>query len=141
MSPERCAEAGVEYREKNALFSEADFISVHLRLSERTKQLIGANEFFLMKPDAHLVNTSRAAIVDETALERALVGGVIAGAALDVFDREPMPADHPLLSTPNLLLTPHIGYVTRETYRIFYEETLAAIEAWLEGHPIRILTS
>lgn len=135
----RCAELDVEYRTKEQLFAEADFITLHLRLSDRTRHLVGAEEFFLMKPDACLVNTSRAAIVDETALERALVGGVIAGAALDVFDREPLPADHTLLSTPNLLLTPHIGYVTRETYKIFYEETLAAVEAWLAGNPVRIL--
>lgn len=135
----RCAELGVEYRTKAQLFSEADFITLHLRLSERTRHLVGAEEFFLMKPEACLVNTSRAAIVDNAALERALVGGLIAGAALDVFDQEPLPADHTLLSTPNLLLTPHIGYVTRETYKIFYGETLAAVEAWLEGNPIRIL--
>lgn len=141
LSEARCAELGVEYRTKAQLFSEADFVTVHLRLSERTHHLIGTDEFFLMKSDAYLVNTSRAAIVDETALERALVGGVIAGAALDVFEHEPLPPDHTFLSTPNLLLTPHIGYVTRETYKVFYSETLAAIEAWLEGNPIRVLTA
>ncbi|WP_282606137.1 D-2-hydroxyacid dehydrogenase family protein [Pelagibius sp. Alg239-R121] len=141
LSTERCAEVGVDYREKTQLFAESDFLSVHLRLSKRTEGLIGANELFLMKPDAYLVNTSRAAIIEMAALERALVGGVIAGAALDVFDHEPLPPDHPLLSTPNLLLTPHIGYVTRETYEIFYREMLEAIEAWLDGQPIRVLAS
>ncbi len=136
----RCNELGVEYRPKAQLFAEADFITIHLRLSDRTRHLVGKEEFFRMKPEAYLVNTSRAAIVDETALERALVSGVIAGAALDVFENEPLPPDHTLLSTPNLLLTPHIGYVTRETYEIFYAESLAAIEAWLEGNPIRVLT-
>ena len=136
----RCAEAGVAYRDKKAFFSEADFISIHLRLSERTRGLVGAEEFYLMKPGAYLVNTSRAPIVDQQALERALIGGIIAGAALDVFDQEPLPADHWLLSTPKVLLTPHIGYVTRETYEIFYGETLKAVEAWLDGQPIRILS-
>ncbi len=136
----RCAEAGVAYRDKKSFFSEADFISIHLRLSERTRGLVGAEELYLMKPDAYLVNTSRAPIVDQKALERALIGDIIAGAALDVFDEEPLPADHWLLSTPKVLLTPHIGYVTRETYAIFYGETLAAVEAWLDGQPIRPLS-
>lgn len=136
----RCAEAGVGYRDKKAFFSEADFISIHLRLSERTRGLVGAEELYLMKRSAYLVNTSRAPIVDQQALERALIGDIIAGAALDVFDQEPLPADHWLLSTPKVLLTPHIGYVTRETYEIFYGETLAAIEAWLDGQPIRTLS-
>lgn len=140
LTPERCAEAGVAYRDKKQLFSEADFISIHLRLSERTRGLVGADEFFLMKRDAYLVNTSRAPIVDQQALERALVGDIIAGAALDVFDQEPLPDDHWLLSTPKVLLTPHIGYVTRETYSIFYGGTLDAVEAWLDGQPIRTLT-
>lgn len=139
LTRERCSEAGVAYRDKKQLFSEADFISIHLRLSERTRGLVGADEFFLMKRDAYLVNTSRAPIVDQQALERALVGDIIAGVALDVFDQEPLPDDHWLLSTPKVLLTPHIGYVTRETYAIFYGGTLAAVEAWLDQEPIRVL--
>ena len=141
LTPERCADAGVEYCDRKAFFTEADFITIHLRLSARTRGLVGAEEFFLMKRDAYLVNTSRAPIVDQQALERALVGDMIAGAALDVFDQEPLPQSHWLLSAPKVLLTPHIGYVTRETYEVFYGETLAAVEAWLEGSPIRILTS
>ena len=140
LTAERCTEAGVAYRDKKRFFVEADFITIHLRLSERTRGLVGADEFYLMKRDAYLINTSRAPIVDQQALERALVGDIIAGAALDVFDEEPLPEDHWLLSTPKVLLTPHIGYVTRETYAVFYGETLAAVEAWLDGKPIRLLT-
>ncbi len=136
LTEERCREAGVGYRDKARFFAEADFITIHLRLSERSRGLVGAEEFYLMKPEAYLVNTSRSPIVDAKALERALVGDMIAGAALDVFDQEPLPPDHWVLSTPRLLLTPHIGYVTRETYAVFYGETLAAAEAWLDGAPI-----
>src|SRR5690606_30080815 len=116
-----------------------DFISVHTRLSPRSEGLVGKTELALMRPDAFIINTSRAGIVDEAALIDALGDKRIAGAALDVYDIEPLPQSHPLRNVPNLLLTPHIGYVTRDTYRVFYAETLEAVQAWLNGKPIRIV--
>jgi phosphoglycerate dehydrogenase-like enzyme len=135
----RCAEVGVAYRTKEQLLAEADFLTIHLRLSPRTRGLVGAGELARMKADAYLINTSRGPIVDWQALLEALAAGRPAGAALDVYDEEPLAADHPLRRSEKLLLTPHIGYVTRETYRIFYAQTLEAVLAFLEGRPIRIL--
>jgi phosphoglycerate dehydrogenase-like enzyme len=140
LTSERCAELGVARWDRDELFERSDFITIHLRLSERTNGLVGQELLALMKPDAYLINTSRAPIVDEAALIRALKSGRIAGAALDVFDREPLPSDHQLRRTPRLLLTPHIGYVTRETYAVFYAEMVEAIAAYLRGTPIRLLT-
>ena len=140
LTPERCEQAGVRYLSRQDLLRSADFITIHLKLSERTRGLIGATEFAAMKPDACLINTSRAPIVDTAALVAALTDGRIAGAAIDVFDTEPLVADDPLRSVPNLLLTPHIGYVTRETYRIFYTDTVEAIAAFTEGNPVRVIT-
>jgi phosphoglycerate dehydrogenase-like enzyme len=120
---------------KEDLFARADFLSVHLQLSSRTVGVIGAAELALMKPDAYLINTSRGPIVDEDALVTALESHQIAGAALDVFEREPLAQDDRLRRIPNLLLTPHIGYVTRETYGVFYRETVAGIAAFLAGEP------
>lgn len=131
----RAAEVGVRRVEKDELLRRADFVTLHLRLSPRTRGLIGARALALMKPDACLINTARGPIVDEQALIDALVQGRIAGAALDVFDVEPLPADHRLRGVPNLLLTPHIGYVTRETYRVFYGEMVAIVRAFLDGRP------
>jgi phosphoglycerate dehydrogenase-like enzyme len=124
---------------KHELFATADFVSIHQRLSERTVGLVGREELAAMRSDAYLINTSRAPIVDQDALVDALRDGGIAGAALDVFDEEPLPADHPLRSAPRLLMTPHIGYVTRETYSVFYPQMVEAIEAFLAGTPIREL--
>lgn len=141
LTDQRCAEVdGVTRVSKEALLANADFVTIHLRLSERTEGLIGADELALMKPDAYLVNTSRGPIVDWQALLAALQRGRPAGAALDVYDHEPLPAAHPLRADGRLLLTPHIGYVTRETYEVFYGETLAAIKAFLAGEPIRVLS-
>jgi D-3-phosphoglycerate dehydrogenase len=109
-------------------------------LGERSRGLIGAEELALMKPGATLVNTSRGPIVDEAALIKALKDGTIAGAGLDVFDQEPLPEDHPLRRLPNAVVTPHIGYVTAETYRIFYQQTVEDIRAWLDGAPVRVVT-
>ncbi len=120
---------------KEDLFARADFLSVHLQLSPRTVGVIGAAELALMKPDAYLINTSRGPIVDQDALVTALESHQIAGAALDVFEREPLAQDDRLRRIPNLLLTPHIGYVTRETYGVFYRETVAGIAAFLAGEP------
>jgi phosphoglycerate dehydrogenase-like enzyme len=140
LTSERCAELRVARWDRDELFERSDFITIHLRLSERTNGLVGQELLALMKPDAYLINTSRGPIVDEAALIGALKSGRIAGAALDVFDREPLPVDHHLRRAPRLLLTPHIGYVTRETYAVFYAEMVEAIAAYLRGTPIRLLT-
>ena len=132
LTAERCAEVGVSKLSQDDLFRTSDFVSIHLRASERTVGLVGERELAMMRPDAYLVNTSRAAIVDEDALVRALETGVIAGAAVDVFDHEPLGSGHRLRNTPGLLATPHIGYVTKETYEIFYGEMVEAIMAYLE---------
>lgn len=127
--------------EKDDLFARADVISIHTKLSPRTTAIVGAHELALMKPDALLVNTSRGPIVDEAALIAALSAGRIGGAAIDVYATEPLPPEHPLRTTPRTLLTPHIGYVTEETYRQFYGGTVAAVEAWLAGSPIHVLAT
>ena len=117
----------------------ADVLTVHLLLSERTRGLVGRNEIALMKRNAILINTARAAIVDEAALVDALVAGKIAGAGLDVYSREPLPSDAPILKAPNTVLTPHLGYVTHETYEIYFPQALEDIEAWIRGAPVRII--
>jgi len=139
LTDEAAAEVGVRRVSKEELFSRADFVSVHLRLSERTTGIVGGNELALMKREAYLVNTSRSPIVDLNALIEALKSGRLAGAALDVFDEEPLPPRHPLRTTPNLVMTPHIGYVTWDTYRTFYQETLQAVLGWLDGKPVRAI--
>jgi phosphoglycerate dehydrogenase-like enzyme len=112
---------------------ESDVVSIHLRLSDRTRGLITARHLALMKPTAYLVNTARGAIVDEAALVETLRAGRIAGAALDVFGTEPLPPAHPLLALDNVVLTPHTGFVTRETFDVFFEQTVASITEWLDG--------
>jgi phosphoglycerate dehydrogenase-like enzyme len=139
LTAERAAEAGAEAVAKDELFRRADVVSVHLVLSERTCGLVGAAELAAMQPTAYLVNTSRGPIVDEAALLVALHEGRIAGAGLDVYDTEPLPAQHPLRLAPNTVLTPHIGYVTTGTYEIFYGEAVEDIAAWLDGAPLRVL--
>lgn len=139
LTQQRCDEVGAEKVDKDELLRRADAISIHTRLSNRTRGLIGARELGLMKPTAYLINTSRGPIVDESALIEALQQGRIAGAALDVYDREPLPADHPLRSSPRVLLTPHLGYVTEQTYRVFYGGMVAAIEGWLAGKPVGVI--
>jgi phosphoglycerate dehydrogenase-like enzyme len=130
---------GVRAVSKDELFRTADVITVHLQLSERTRGLITEEDLALVKPTAFIVNTSRGPIIDEEALIEALWRGQLAGAGLDVFDVEPLPTDHPLRSAPRTLLTPHIGYVTDGTYRIFYREATEDIAAFLAGHPVRVL--
>ena len=125
---------GVKWVAKEALLREADIVSIHLVLSRRTTGLIGPAELALMKPTARLVNTSRGPIVVEAALISALEAGTIAGAALDVFDTEPLPRDHPYRRIENLLATPHVGYVSRGMYRRFYGDTVANILQWLASH-------
>lgn len=139
LTSEKAAAQGVRRVEKAELFAAADFVSVHVKASERTRGLVGATEIALMKPTAYLINTSRASIVDMTALAAACRAGAIGGAGLDVYDIEPLPAGDPLRTTPRLLLTPHIGYVTRDTYSVHYPETVAAVQAWIAGTPVRVL--
>lgn len=139
LTPERAAACGARRVDRDDLFALADVLSVHVRLSARTEGLVGAAELRAMKPSAVLVNTSRGAVVDEAALVTALHDGWIAGAALDVFDVEPLPAGHPLLGTPNTVLTPHVGYVTETTYRMFYGDAVEDIRAFLAGSPVRVV--
>lgn len=139
LTDERAAEVGVRRVEKDELFSTSDILSVHLVLSKRSRGLVGAAELALMKTDAILVNTSRGPIIDEAALLSALTAGQIGCAALDVYDLEPLPADHPLRTAPRTVLTPHIGYVTREQFEVFYRDAVEDIEAWAAGNPVRIM--
>jgi phosphoglycerate dehydrogenase-like enzyme len=139
LTPEQARERGAERVEKDELFRRSDVVSIHLILSGRTRGLIGARELDLMKSTALLINTSRGPIVDEAALLAALKAKRIAGFGGDTFDVEPLPNDHPLRSEPRALLTPHLGYVTEETYRDFYGGMVQAIEAWLAGKPINVL--
>lgn len=138
LTAEAAAEVGVRRVEKDELFAQADVLSIHLILSERTRGLVTARELGLMKPAAYLINTSRGPIVDEAALIAALKEGRIAGAGLDVYDAEPPPPDHPFRSMGNVTLSPHLGYVTRETLHAFYGDTIEAVTAFLDGRPIRI---
>jgi phosphoglycerate dehydrogenase-like enzyme len=139
LSAERAAEVGVRRVEKDELFATADVLTVHLVLSDRTRGLVGRQELERMKPSAILVNTSRGPIVDEAALVDALRSSTIAGAGLDVFDTEPLARDHPLRSAPRTVLTPHLGYVTEQTYEVFYREAVEDVAAYLGGRPVRVL--
>ena len=141
LTDERAAAVGVKRVEKDDLLRQADYVSLHVVLSERTRNIIGARELALMKPTACLINTSRAGLVDQQALLAALNEKRIAGAALDVYDVEPLPRDHPLQRAPNTVLTPHLGYVTAETYAVFFREALEDIEAFLGGKPARVLNA
>jgi phosphoglycerate dehydrogenase-like enzyme len=139
LTRQRCDEVGVELAAKHTLFRTADFVSIHLQLSERSRGLVGAAELGLMRPTAWLINTSRGPIVDEAALVAALQNATIAGAGLDVFDIEPLPASHVLRRLPNTVLTPHQGYVTAENFRLFFTMAVANVRAWLAGGPINEL--
>ena len=141
LTAERAREAGAKRVDKDELFRLSDVLTIHLILSDRTRGLVGAREIALMKKTALLVNTARAAIVDETALIAALNEGRIAGAGLDVYSKEPLPPDAPILKAPNTVLTPHLGYVTCETYEIYFRQALEDIEAWLKDAPIRVIDS
>jgi phosphoglycerate dehydrogenase-like enzyme len=134
LTEEKASAAGAALVDKQTLFREADVVTVHLVLSGRTRGLIGRAEFALMKPTGRFVNTSRGPIVDEAALIEALQTRRIAGAAVDVFDAEPLPADHPFRKLDNVLATPHIGYVTEDLYRTFYGDAAAGIAKWLEAN-------
>jgi D-3-phosphoglycerate dehydrogenase len=139
LAREACAAAGVAYATKEELFETSDVISIHLVLSERSRGLIGGTDLARMKPTSYLVNTARGPIVDEAALLEALRQRRIAGAGLDTFAREPLPLDHPFRKLDNVVLTPHLGYVTAENYRRFYGDMVEDIAAWLEGEPLRRL--
>jgi phosphoglycerate dehydrogenase-like enzyme len=139
LRPEQASAVGARAVTMDELLSGSDVVTVHLKLSDRTRGLIGAAELRSMRPEAYLINTSRGPIVDEAALLTALREGWIAGAGLDVFDVEPLPADHPLRTAPNTVLTPHLGYVTRGTYRGFFGEAVEDVEAFLAGQPVRVL--
>jgi phosphoglycerate dehydrogenase-like enzyme len=139
LTDEAARESGARRVDLHDLLSASDVVSIHTRLSRRTQGLIGAEEIARMHPGAFLVNTSRGPIVQEAALRSALEEGRIGGAGLDVFDREPLPADDPWRSTPRTVLTPHIGYVTAGTYRSFYGQSVECVEAYLAGEPVRVL--
>lgn len=141
LTPERAAQCGATLVGKEELLSRSDIVTIHLVLSDRTRGLIGARELALMKPTAYLINTSRGPIVEEKALIEALEKGIIAGAALDVFDVEPLPLDHPFRRLKNTVITPHIGYVTKETYQVFFGDAVEDIQAFLAGKPIRVLNA
>ena len=133
LDPQRARDMGVEPVTKEELLRQSDVVSIHLKLGDRSRGLIGAPELALMKPSAVLVNTSRGPIIDQEALAQALRDGVIAGAALDVFEPEPLPADHPVRRLPNTILTPHIGFVTEESYREFFAGIVDAIVTWRQA--------
>lgn len=139
LTAERAAECEARLVDKDTLFQESDIASVHLRLSDRTLGLVGAREIGLMKPTSYLVNISRGPIVDEAALVDALTREAIAGAALDTFDVEPLPKDHPFLTLDNTIIAPHLGYVTEEGYRAFYAGAIEDIRAYASGEPVRVI--
>jgi phosphoglycerate dehydrogenase-like enzyme len=139
LDPEEARAAGAEPVTKDELFERSDFVSVHYKLSDRSRGLIGAGELALMKASAFLVNTSRGPIVDTNALLDALDAGTIAGAGIDVYDTEPPPADHALRSAPRTIITPHLGYVTEDTYTVFFDDAVEDVLAYLAGDPVRVL--
>jgi phosphoglycerate dehydrogenase-like enzyme len=139
LTPERCKEAGVGYATKEELFSTADIITVHVVLGPRSRGLVGADDLARMKPTSYLVNTARGPIVDEMALLKTLQERKIAGAAIDVFSVEPLPVDHPFRKLDNIVLTPHLGYVTAESFRNHYSQMVEGIDAWFKGETLRKL--
>lgn len=139
LTPEAAADAGARAVRRDELFERADVLTIHTRLSDRTRGIVGERELALMKPTAILVNTSRGPIVDEDALLAALVTGRIAGAALDVYAKEPLPRDHPLREAPRTLLSPHLGYVSTGTYEVMYRDAVDDIAAWMRGEPVRVI--
>ncbi|MEX5665706.1 D-2-hydroxyacid dehydrogenase family protein [Pseudomonas neuropathica] len=139
LTAERAEQAGVTYVSKQQLFEQADVLSVHLVLSERSRGLVDAQALGWMKPTALLVNTARGPIVDEAALIKALQKQQIAGAALDVFEQEPLPAMHPFRTLDNVLATPHVGYVSRQNYKQFFSQMIEDVQGWAAGEPVRLL--
>jgi D-3-phosphoglycerate dehydrogenase len=139
LTPERCKEVGVEYAAKDDLFRSADIVTIHLQLSDRSRGLVTASELGLMKPTAYLINTARGPIVEEKALLDALAGKRIAGAGLDVYDVEPLPLDHPYRKLDNVVITPHLGYVSRQNYERYYPDIQENIRGFLDGKPVRVI--
>ena len=139
LTGERAAQVGAILVSKDELLSRSDIVTIHLVLSDRTRNLLGARELGLMKQTAYLINTSRGPIVNEQALIQALQKRTIAGAGLDVFDEEPLPLDHPFRKLDNIVVTPHVGYVTKETYEIFFRHIVEDIRTFLDGKPVRVL--
>lgn len=139
LTDEDAAAHGVTRVDKYDLFRQSDFLTIHYKLGDRSRGLVGAAELALMKPTAYLVNTSRGPIVDTGALIKALEDGVIAGAGIDVYDKEPLAPNAPIRQAPNTVLTPHLGYVTDGVYQAFYGQMVESIEAWLAGNPVRVL--
>ncbi|MFC7344421.1 D-2-hydroxyacid dehydrogenase family protein [Saccharopolyspora griseoalba] len=141
LTQERAAGGGARWVSKRELFESSDVLSVHMVLGKRSRGLVAAEDLALMKPTAYLINTSRGPIVDEPALRAALREGRIAGAGIDVYGTEPLPADDPWRDTPRTVLTPHLGYVVQGTYQAFYRETAENIAAFLRGEPIRVINA
>lgn len=139
LTQEACDAAGATHVTKNELFATADVVTIHLVLSDRSRGLIDADDIARMKPTAYLINTARGPIVDEDALLKALQQKAIAGAGLDTFAQEPLPINHPFRKLDNVVLTPHLGYVTRENYQRIYAETIEGIQGWMAGSPLRVL--
>lgn len=141
LTPARAEAAGATYVDRDALFSRSDVLTLHMVLSPATHHIVGGRELGLMRPDALLVNTSRGPLIDEAALVGALRAGRLRGAALDVYDQEPLPPDHPLRELGNAHLTPHLGYVTEGSYRPFFRDIVDGIAAWRSGAPVRVATA
>ena len=139
LTEEKAKAAGADYVSKDDLFRNADFVTIHLVLSDRSRGLVGAKELGLMKKSAYLINTSRGPIVDEKALIAVLNSKSIAGAGLDVFDIEPLPLDHPFRKMDNVVITPHLGYVSEQNYRKYFPDIVEDIRAWLDGKPVRVI--
>jgi D-3-phosphoglycerate dehydrogenase len=139
LTPERCKEVGVEYISKEELFRNSDIVTIHVQLGVRNRSLITAKELGLMKTTAYLINTSRGPIVEEKALLDALTAKRIAGAGLDVFDVEPLPLDHPFRKLDNVVITPHLGYVSQQNYERYYPDIVENIRGWLDGKPVRAI--
>jgi phosphoglycerate dehydrogenase-like enzyme len=139
LTAERCKEVGVNYATKEELFSTADIVTIHVVLSQRSRGLVGREDLARMKPTSYLVNTARGPIVDENALLETLSERKIAGAAVDVFSVEPLPTDHPFRKLDNIVLTPHLGYVTEEGFRSHYSQMVEGIDAWFKGETLRRL--
>ena len=137
LTAERCKEVGVTYATKEELFATADIITIHVVLSDRSRGLVGAADLARMKPTSFIVNTARGPIIDEMALLETLKARKIAGAAVDVFSVEPLPVDHPFRKLDNLVLTPHLGYVTQETFIAHYTQMVEGIDGWFKGEPVR----
>jgi D-3-phosphoglycerate dehydrogenase len=141
LTPEKAAEAGVAYASREKLFADADIVTIHYQLGSRSRGLITADDLGRMKKTAYLINTARAPIVDQQALIAALREKRIAGTGLDVFDVEPLPLDHPFRSMDNVVITPHLGYVSEQNYRKYFPDIVEDIRAWLDGKPVRVITA